>query len=148
MNKRPAQLVVVSVLWILMGLFMLIANVMDLMRFLTQGTVPGSSPALLIGMAVGGVIVSIAGLVATVGLLWANPAARGVLEIATWAVLAGALVNAGSMVLDAVSEIGANSAGILLAVGAVLVGIPFYALLTIILILLRGKAVRGATLPV
>lgn len=130
-----------------MGLFMLIANVMDLMRFLTQGTVPGSSPALLTGMAVGGVIVSITGLVAALGLLWMHSGARGLLEIATWVVLAGALANAASMVMDAVSGIGANSAGILLAVGVVLVGIPFYVLLAIILTLLRGKAVRGASLP-
>lgn len=130
-----------------MGLFMLTANIMDFVQVLTQGTMLGSSLALRTGMAVGGVVVSIAGLVAALGLLWMNSAARGVLEIATWVVLAGALVEAGSMVMDAVGRVGMNSAGILLAVGVVLVGIPFYLLLGVIIILLRGRAVRSALLP-
>lgn len=42
MNKRPGQLIVVAVLWILMGLFMLFANVMDIARLFTLGAAPGT----------------------------------------------------------------------------------------------------------
>lgn len=73
--------------------------------------------------------------------------ARGLLEIATWAVLVGTLTNIGSMVSDSIGGVGVNTAGILLSVGVVLVNIPIFILLAVILILLRGRTVRTALGP-
>ncbi|MBN1458450.1 MAG: hypothetical protein JXA57_02870 [Armatimonadetes bacterium] len=147
MNKRPAPLILVAALWLLMGVFLLIANAMDLARFLSQGVVPGASPVLLVGMAIGGVVVSIIGILGALGLLWMDPRARGLLEIATWAVLVGTLTTIGSMVSDSIGGVGVNTAGILLSVGVVLVNIPILILLAVILVLLRGRTVRAALGP-
>lgn len=95
----------------------------------------------------GGVVVSIVGILGALGLLWMDSRARGLLEIATWAVLVGTLANIGSMVSDSIGGVGVNTAGILLSVGVVLVNIPIFILLAVILVLLRGRTVRAALGP-